>query len=371
MAVDISRTIEMLKEALLRDLRDEVDLIFRYGSYLKGTVHKYSDLDISYVPAHESTWDSITVLVDDIMIDFYPIHWSQLELMANFDDISCTVLLESQIVYQRSETVAERFRALPARLRTLQQPDARPAMLRKAQEIFQGIGYQYYLLRQQATVGHQLSCLQHARNILTGVLHCVMVCNQACIDTRKLAQVLALPKLPVGFSETVDRVTKATDPGELLSACETLLHTTRDLLLTEQQEVQRNETTFPAVFDAAYPELKGDLQHLMLACARQDMFNFNLMSLYHELMVHMAQAFTGIEYSSFNSLAEYEQDLVALGFPDLMPYVVARDFAELYRQCRAFDQCLQQFLTEHSVLLNAFATLDELQEYLGVDRVQQ
>jgi hypothetical protein len=364
MVIAMMRITEMLKDALLRDLGDEVELIFRYGSYLKGTTHKYSDLDISYVPVHESTWHSITVLVDDVMIDFYPIHWSQLERMASFDDVSCTVLLKSQIVYQRSEAVAERFRALTARLRALQQPDAHPAMLRKAQEIFQGMGYQYYLLRQQTALGHQLSCLQHARNILKAVLHCLMVCNQACIDTRKLAQVLALPKLPVGFAETVDRVTKATEPGELLSACETLLHTTRDLLLAEQQQVQRSETTFPAVFDAAYPELKGDLQHIMLACERQDMFNFNLMSFYHELMVHMAQAFTGIEYSDFNSLAEYEQDLVGLGFPDLLPYVVARDFAGLYQQCQVFDQRLQQFLTEHSVALNAFATVDELQKYL-------
>jgi hypothetical protein len=36
-------------------------------------------------------------------------------------------------------------------------------------------------------------------------LHCLAVCNQACIDTRKIGQVLALPKLPVSFAETVDR----------------------------------------------------------------------------------------------------------------------------------------------------------------------
>ena len=89
-----------------------------------------------------------------------------------------------------------------------------------------------------------------------------MVCNQASIDTRKLDQVLALPKLPVGFANTVNWVTNATDPDELLPACETLLDTTRNLLLSEQQEVLRSETTFPTVFDAAYPELRGDLQHL-------------------------------------------------------------------------------------------------------------
>jgi hypothetical protein len=286
--------------------------------------------------------------------------------MANFDNISCTVLLKSQIVYQRSEAVAERFLALPERLRALQQPEARPAMLRKAQEIFQGIGYQYYLLQQQAANGHRLSCLHHTRNILRTVLHCLMVCNQACIDTRKLDQVLALPKLPLGFAETVDQITQSTDPDELLAACETLLQTTRNLLLAEQQQIQRSETTFPAVFKAGYPELKGDLQHLMLACERQDRFNFNLISLYHELMIHMARAFSGIEYSSFNSLAEYEQDLAALGFPDLLSYLLAGDLAGLQRQCQTFDERLQQFLSEHSVELNAFATLDELQRYLQV-----
>lgn len=97
MAIDIMRVTEVLKEAILRELGDEVDLIFRYGSQLKGTTHKYSDIDISYTPVHETTWNNITVVVEDIMIDFYPIHWSQLEQMANFDNISCTCFLRTML----------------------------------------------------------------------------------------------------------------------------------------------------------------------------------------------------------------------------------------------------------------------------------
>jgi hypothetical protein len=89
-----------------------------------------------------------------------------------------------------------------------------------------------------------------------------------------------------------------------------------------------------------------------------------LVSLYHELMIHITQAFTGIKYSSFNCIAEYEQNLETLGFPNLLSYVVAKDFVGLYRQCQLFDQHLQKFLTEHSVSLNVFATLDELQKNL-------
>lgn len=364
MALDAQQTIQLLQDALLRDLGDEVDLIFRYGSYLQGTTHAYSDLDISYVPVHETTWHSITVMVDEVMIDCYPIHWSRLEQMANFDDVSGTVLLRNEIVYARATAVAERFAQLPARLRQLQQPAAHPAMLRKAHAIFQKTGYPYYLLRQQAAAGRQLACLHQARNILKSALHCLMVCNQACIDTRKLDQVLALPKLPADFAATVAQVTETTNPARLLSAVETLLQTTRDLLLAEQQAAPHQPAPFAAVFDAAYPELKGDLQHLMLACERQDMFNFNLTSLYHELMAHMAQAFTGIAYSDFNSLAEYEQNLTAWGFPDLLPYVSTRDFAGLRQQCLLFDRRLQQFLRENGASLNTFATLDDLQAYL-------
>jgi len=364
MAVDILPAIEVTKEALLLELGDEVDLIFRYGSQLKNTTHQYSDIDVSYVPAHESTGYHITVLIDDTMLDLYPIHWSNLERMANFDDISCTVLLENQIVYQRSNEVAERFRALPTRLHELQQPAARPMMIRKAQEIFQRTAYQFYLLQQQAAVGHTLSCMYHARNILRDVLHTLMVCNQKVIDTRKLGQVLALPKLPENFVKSVDRITRQTEPDTVLKASEQLLQLTRTLLLNEQRAVARPKKSFAEVFDAAYPELKGDLQHIMLACKRRDLFSVTLVSLYHELMVHMAQAFTGIDYSSFNSLAEYEQNLADFGFPDLLPYVVAEDFDGLHQQCQAFDKQLQQFLTDRAVSLNSFATLEDLREHL-------
>lgn len=50
---------------------------------------------------------------------------------------------------------------------------------------------------------------------------------------------------------------------------------------------------------------------------------------------------TGVEYSEFNGLSDYEQDLVSLGFPPLLPYLAAGDFNGLYWQCQAFDQHLE------------------------------
>ena len=81
-------------------------------------------------------------------------------------------------------------------------------------------------------------------------------------------------------------------------------------------------------------------------------------------LIHMAQALTGVQFSGFNSLVEYEQDLAAFGFPPLLPYLDAGDLAGLHRQCQLFDQRLQSFLTERSVPLNNFGALDELEVYL-------
>jgi hypothetical protein len=363
---DIEAIIEVMQEKLLHKLGEEVDLIFLYGSYLKGATHQYSDVDLSFVPVHEKTWDSITVMVDDKLFDFYPMHWSTLERMADFQNVSSSVLFENRIIYQRSEESAARFHALAERLRTLMQPEARPRMVRAAQEIFQGTAYPYYLLRQEAMAGHQLGCLQQVQTIFRMVLHSLAVCNQACVDTRKLAQVLALPRLPARFLETAHCVTTFTDPVELLAATEILLQTTRDLLLAEQRGIISQEETFASVFNSAYPELKRDIQAILLGCQRQNQMEIrgSLVSLYHELSCGMRLVYNRAEYTGFNSLSEYEQDLAAAGFPPLLPALVAKDFDQLYQQCLKFDQRLKEFLSEQSVALNNFAGIAELKNYL-------
>ena len=364
--LDIPHTLHMMTDALLRELGDEVELIFRYGSQIKGTTHHFSDVDISYVPSHEQTGSNITVLVDDTLVDLYPLHWSQLERMADFDDVRGTILLNPHIIYQRSPEAVARLEALSARLHALQQPPARRKMVYKAQTIFQVSGYSYYLLRQQAAKGHLLACFQQSQNIVNTVFHALAVCNQASIDTRKSAQVLALSKLPDGFAALVEGVTFAHTPEALLASCTALLDATREFLLTSQYELSARTESLPTVFRAAYPELRAELQHVMLACERKDMFLLkgSLMSFYHELMVHLTQALTGVEHRDFNSIAEYEQDLGARGFPALWPYVVSQDYVGLYQACQRFDQRLREFLTEYAVDLNAFTTTDALQAYL-------
>lgn len=361
---DIPRTIRLMTAALLRDMGDDVDLIIRFGSHLRGNTHAYSDIDLAFVPREGAPSLAITVMVDDTLIDLFPIRWPWVERMATYDVVQCTILARSEIIYRRDEAAAARYGALVRDMQARQQPAARPEMVRRALDIFQRTGYPYYLLHEAAAAGRLTACFFHTRRILDTVLHCLGVVNQRCLDTRKWEEVLALPRLPDGFEATLTAVTTAVTPHAMIAATDTLLRTTRALLIAEQTAALRQDRTYPDVLDSAYPELKGDLQHVQLAAERNDWFDLKLFSFIHELMIHLAEAETGVPYDDFNGLIDYERDLAALGFPDLTAAVVAGDFDLLHRRTAEFDAHLREHLTAHGVALNSFDTLDDLEAYL-------
>ena len=133
-----------------------------------------------------------------------------LEAMAEFRDQSSSVLLYNRVIDQRTEAAGQRFRILVERLRALMQPEARPEMLHRAMEIFETAGYPYLQLQTSARRGQAFASLYHAQAVLRILFHCLAVCNQACIDTRTLEQVLDLPLLPDGFAPTARRISTSS-----------------------------------------------------------------------------------------------------------------------------------------------------------------
>jgi hypothetical protein len=269
------------------------------------------------------------------------------------------------VIYGANEHVLERFRQLPDRLKALLQPEMRPAMIQKASDLFQRAGYHYYLLNRQAAAGHRLGCLYHSQQILNGVTHCLAVLNQKTVDTRKLDQVAGLDRLPARFGELVTAIVSTTEPEKRLGATERLLDATRELLLAERASVARPSRTHAEVLDTGYPELLGDLLHVKRACERNDRYAMPLASLYHELMLHISLAESTDEYDGLNAIADYEQDLAALGFPDLIAYLARDDMDGCAEACGRFDLRLREYLKERDVNLSRFESMNELESYLG------
>jgi hypothetical protein len=366
MAIDVAQITNMMIEKHLGRLSAETDLIFLFGSREKGTAHQNSDVDICYVPVQESMWAHCTVIVEDILFDFFPLHWSLLERMANFDDPRTSLVLEARIVHHRSEEALARLRGLQDRIRELEQPAARPHMVAKAQSIFQQTGYPFLQLKFAAGQEDLPSGKIHAGQIVCAVMHCLMVTNQTTIDTRKLPQVLALPRLPAECESLLEHIYDASDTGDLATSCETLLQHTRDFLLIEQQSLSQTHANYAEVFCDAYPEYKDMLQHILRGCEARNphLTTDALLYLQKELAPALARVLTGTVYTDFHSPADYGRYLAELGFPDLLPAVTARDYDALREQALAFDRHLRELLTEHGVALNAFNDTQELMNYL-------
>jgi len=356
---------------LLARLTDEVELVFRYVSFVRGDTHRWSDLDMSYVPRDPSRRDSITVLVDDILFDLYPLHWPTLERMSEWDDWRATIFHDVELVYEADSGAAERFRRLAARHAELERPEAKPAMVAKALAAFERVGYDVYLLtrgvgRDDLRAAHRL-----ANQIVQTALHALVLLNQSRADKRRLEQMAALAEVPADLTGLIGRITGARTCGELVDATDDLLERTRELLLAAQAEHLRVPQSYPERLDAAYPELRADLQRVLLACERGDAYGAQtkLHSFLYELHIHLAQAERGVAFGTFNCLSEYRRPLGERGFPDPIPALVAGRFDDLAERCVAFDRRLREYLVDLGVGLNSFASLDELQDAMREKRV--
>jgi predicted nucleotidyltransferase len=124
MAIDVTYVTNLMVEKHLARLGEETELIFLFGSREKGTAHPNSDVDLCYTPVHESEWAHCTVTVEGILFDLFPLHWSQLERMADFDDPRTSLIMDARVVYHRTEEALTRFRGLQDRIRRLEQPAA-------------------------------------------------------------------------------------------------------------------------------------------------------------------------------------------------------------------------------------------------------
>lgn len=367
MTVQVTQVTDLLIEKHLEHLGEDTELIFLFGSRIRGTAHPNSDMDLCYTPVHGSTWAHTTVIVDGILFDLFPQNWWQLEKAANFDDPGTSKILDAQIVYHRSEEALARFHALQDRIRQLMQPESRPQMIAKAQSIFQKAGYPFLQLQLAAGRDDLLSAKTHARHIVSAINHSLMVVNQTCIDTRRPQQVITLPILPEDYEALHHQIYSTTDARNLAAACETLLGRTRTLLLTEQESLPQHPQPYAQEFCSLYPELKDMIQHILRGCEAQDSYITTdaVLFVHEELAPTLARVLTGASYTAFHTPADYHHHLTSLGFPDLLPSLIAGDYPTLHQQALVFDRRLRELLISHSVPLNDFSSAQELSDYLS------
>jgi len=367
MTIDIEKTISLMIEAFLARYGPEVDLIIQYGSLVKGNVHEASDIDISWVPVREGRWESITIEVQGVLVDLYAIPWSRLREMAEFENYNCTILDRHRILHSRDDAARERISSLLERYRALQSPEARTEMLEKSFRLFQRAAYPSYLIHRAAARGEVMDCVASSQELSDIMSHCLMTMNQRSIDTRKDAEILALPKLPADFAGLRGRLACSRDCSEIMRTADEIMEATRSLLLSEQSGVCREEPSFAAAAGANnFPETANGLRHAAREAGRRNVTGLNrdLCGMLREIRNNIGRGISGRWFHEFNALSELTGDIPGMDLPGLSNAMLRLDWEALEKRLLDMVDDMAAIYREKRTAMNSFGDLSELEAWL-------
>lgn len=365
---DIERVAAAMTEALVRELGDEVELVIHYGSTVRGNAGAASDVDLCWVPAHEDSWQSVTIEVDDTLVDLFAVHWSRLEAMAELRDPLGTILEQRRVLYAKDAAARERLDALTARLASMREAGRRKELLERAFGIFRTAGYPLYQLRRSAARGELLGALHAAVTLDETLSHCLLALNQKSVDTRKDADMATLEKLPKDYLSLRRRLVISRAPAEIEEAAGALMEAVREALASEQREVCAEPADFKAIAgEGGIAEHNNDFRHAARAASTGDIQELtrSLSKALWELRYHVGQAYSGRWFDAMNSLDELTAELPGLRVGPLGDALVKADAAACERECERLIADLRALYASRSCPTNCFADLGELEAWLG------
>jgi predicted nucleotidyltransferase len=360
---DLFDVARIIADDARQRLGDEIALIVYTGSRIKGTHSPNSDLDLYYVPCTQSE-AHCTLLYGQLPIDFFPIPWDRLERWANYEEPHASLIVDSQIAYARSDEDRARFEQLKARIFELQQPQHRPLMIRKAIDLFKGVGYHYFLLDAECAQTGLFSFKREAWQIVEIALHALAVMNQTFYRTdcsKNRAEVLALPHRPAQIEEILSTIVESANYETVKTNVRRLLIETKDLLDTQLREISEI-IPFAHQFRAYYPEIREQLNKIETAC---DLCNSQrafsaIVQIQNEIAAILSQTVDGRSSSDLQPYAAYSAAYEAADLPNLIEFIAPGDFDGLRMAVAGFDRKIRKLLAQNNVPLNRITSTDEL-----------
>ncbi len=366
MNISIDKTISLMSSAFLERYGNKVDLILHFGSSVRGTARDFSDIDLCWVPDSEEDWQAMTVEVDGVLIDLFAIHWSNLEAMATMEDGRSLVLKHLNVVYARDDSARARLEGLRKKLSELSSPLERKALLEKAFGAFQQAAYPLYLLQRAAARKEILDAVAAGARFTSCLAQCLALINQCPIDTRREADLLALPKLPKNYAQSLSALAESREPQNMVQLSQDMMEEIRLLLLREQAEVCVEEPLLDQAKVDSCAEERNGLGHIIREARAQDAAGLcregcgNLW----EIRYHVGQAFTGRWFHDFNSISELTAQIPGLPLTELATAIEDKNYQEAERFSRKTMDAIPRLYEERGASSGVFSTLEELASWI-------
>lgn len=351
---------------------DEIDLIGYYGSQARGDARPDSDLDIFYTPkAGKNPPVYRSFLLNDRLVDFWPIEWTTLQGFATGDirgwAFAPALVAQIKILHARSDEQKAQLARIQQQTRDLQKPEARPHMVNRALSEFTKVQSSLVNLQRLAALNN-LSDVRYAGwKLIEAVWECLALANQVYFErglVKSLGETETFRAKPEQLSTLIERITRSPVIRDVATSAETLVSQTRAVLHHLQQSI-RQEAPVAEQFQNAYPELKDAIRKVITCCADNDASGAHAAAylLQHELaqLTHQTGGF--LIHSEFNPLSDMMACYAEFGFPDLLAGT-DDSLDDLARLAKQLDAALRHLLIRHHVDLVEFQSIDDLRDRL-------
>lgn len=371
--LDVFQVARRLVDHAVQTHGAAVSLIAYYGSHATGEASAHSDLDIFYTPVDGANPPlARQFLVAGIPFDFWPISWESLAQFATGTlrgwAVAPGIVRNARLLYARSDADRERFHNIQQQVVELEQPQARPQMLRRALEAFPEVLIHLGNLRLACADGDIASIRVAGWNVVTTAVECLALVNQTTFPRGwgyLLEQLPLLALRPENSEALITGIATAADPAQITAAAEELAAGTRRIL-RRQQEAFPPEAATADVFGDGYPEIREHIAKVLSHCERQRPVaaSFEACSLQDEIARMLASTGEELAPVRANLYAEYAGRYRELGFPNLMENTASPDSGTLAAQARLFDARLRHWLQANSLSLHQYDTLEAFEESL-------
>jgi hypothetical protein len=371
---DVFEIAEILVSHAVRAHEGEVAIIAYYGSYAKGVASPTSDLDIFYIPDEgKARALGSQFIIDDLPYDFWPVSWTLAESIANGSSerpwaVSASLIGDAQVLYHRSQQDLERFNALRARIAELTEPESRKIMVEKGLDAFKKTLFQLGQMRLAVAERDVAGMHWAGQKFVNSAVNCLALVNQTYFTKgwgANLAQILALPRKPIGLESMMEAILMPRDAESMLEAADRLAKQVRGILRVAQVSVSTPGDA-QDVFKDFYFFVFEYVNKVVAACERGDVMaaRFAAFQLQEEICQLMNKVEHGFYGTDFNLLGEYVGAYEKAGWPDLLEPASQGDVVELARQARRLDERAREWLEGRCIELNVLGSKEELGRFL-------
>ena len=341
--------INLLIEKIRNDYRDDIAIIFLYGSYLRQDYHSLSDIDLFIIAKTEKGRKlGFTFILNDIGYDLWTVTWEWAESVADYKDRSPSLIIDGKVVYHGTDEDLARFTKLQGKAFNVN----REKYTAKASESMKELYKTVFLLNNSDDLTEIRKYSIEFVYILTAVLAQINCANLKGQRKFFRDEILRLKNIPENFAENYDSLIMSKNIDTIKKAANYLTYSTGKIL--SELNLPEESASFIDCFGGWYEEMIQHYNKIYFSCEKGDFYSALFAGAELESELDYMLSKTG----SKNDLS----DKILL--PGIVKHYDPANLTLIKNAVKQNQNQLEKLLAENNVPVLRFNDLDEFKIFL-------